>query len=224
MLLNAIYLLSPVLLVMLLISRKKGVQRGIWLYKLVLSLAFVLCAVLNAQRWDVFEQLILCGFFLCFLGDVLLIPENKSMFTIGLLSFLSGHLFYVGAFLSLANVAGVVFDQAFVLTVIACVLVLVMVLVMRWLRVYLQAMLLPVSCYVLVISGMVFAACLLALDQQIALMARVLIIGGALAFFVSDLFVVRQRFVHMSFTNPLIGLPLYYGGQFALAISLAYID
>jgi hypothetical protein len=47
--------------------------------------------------------------------------------------------------------------------------------------------------------------------------------AGALSFYVSDVFVARQRFVKSAFLNRLIGLPLYYGGQFMLAFSVGLI-
>jgi uncharacterized membrane protein YhhN len=42
-------------------------------------------------------------------------------------------------------------------------------------------------------------------------------------FYVSDIFVARQRFVRTEFLNRRIGLPLYYGGQFMLAFSVGFI-
>jgi hypothetical protein len=47
--------------------------------------------------------------------------------------------------------------------------------------------------------------------------------GGALGFYVSDIFVARQRFLKTDFVNRLIGLPLYYGGQFLLAFSTGWL-
>ncbi len=40
-------------------------------------------------------------------------------------------------------------------------------------------------------------------------------------FYLSDLFVARERFVTSAFVNRLVGLPLYYGGQVLLALSVA---
>jgi hypothetical protein len=40
---------------------------------------------------------------------------------------------------------------------------------------------------------------------------------GALLFYLSDLFVARQRFVVRQPLNPLLGLPLYYAAQYLLA-------
>jgi len=43
---------------------------------------------------------------------------------------------------------------------------------------------------------------------------------GATCFYFSDLSVARDRFVQKGYINRLIGLPLYYLGQFLLAFSL----
>jgi uncharacterized membrane protein YhhN len=44
--------------------------------------------------------------------------------------------------------------------------------------------------------------------------------GGALLFYCSDLAVARQRFVHESFINRAVGLPVYYLGQLLLALTI----
>jgi uncharacterized membrane protein YhhN len=49
------------------------------------------------------------------------------------------------------------------------------------------------------------------------------ILVGAVMFYVSDIFVAHQRFVMQSFTNRLIGLPLYYAAQFLLAFSVGLV-
>jgi hypothetical protein len=46
---------------------------------------------------------------------------------------------------------------------------------------------------------------------------------GALSFYVSDLFVARDRFVKKGAINRILGLPLYFGGQFLLAFSIGYL-
>ena len=43
---------------------------------------------------------------------------------------------------------------------------------------------------------------------------------GAILFVLSDVFVARQRFVAPGHLNPLVGLPLYYAGQYLLAWAL----
>ena len=41
-------------------------------------------------------------------------------------------------------------------------------------------------------------------------------LNGAFSFYLSDVFVARQRFVQPSLSNRLIGLPLYYLSQFKI--------
>jgi hypothetical protein len=52
---------------------------------------------------------------------------------------------------------------------------------------------------------------------------RFLVLNGAFSFYLSDIFVARQRFVQASFWNRLIGLPLYYLGQFQIAYTSGLI-
>jgi uncharacterized membrane protein YhhN len=47
-----------------------------------------------------------------------------------------------------------------------------------------------------------------------------MILAGAVAFYLSDLSVANDRFVHESFFNKLWGLPLYYAAQILLAASV----
>ena len=73
-----------------------------------------------------------------------------------------------------------------------------------------------VLAYVVVISSMVVLAA-----GATGAGATPLLLAGAVAFFVSDLAVARERFVVKTFTNRLWGLPLYYGGVLLLAASVA---
>jgi len=43
---------------------------------------------------------------------------------------------------------------------------------------------------------------------------------GAMLFLLSDLTVVRNRFVEHAFVNRAVGLPLYYAGQLMLAFTV----
>lgn len=69
----------------------------------------------------------------------------------------------------------------------------------------------------LVISGMVITAVGSVNCGREFLPERIV---GAIMFFLSDLFVARQHFVHKTVLNKWIGLPLYYGGQILLASTL----
>ncbi|TSA45075.1 MAG: lysoplasmalogenase, partial [Deltaproteobacteria bacterium] len=42
-------------------------------------------------------------------------------------------------------------------------------------------------------------------------------------FYISDIFVARQRFVTPNYFNRAIGLPLYFAGQFMIAFSVRFI-
>jgi uncharacterized membrane protein YhhN len=81
----------------------------------------------------------------------------------------------------------------------------------------------PVIFYILVISAMVVGACSVLAAGELALCGRMLVFSGALGFYVSDVFVARQRFLKTEFLNRLIGLPLYYSGQFMLAFSVGLL-
>jgi hypothetical protein len=52
---------------------------------------------------------------------------------------------------------------------------------------------------------------------------RALILTGSLCFYLSDLFVARHRFIKEEYRNRLLGLPLYYAGQFMLAFSIDFL-
>ena len=208
---------SLVLVAGLVIAKKFDSMPLVWLTKPAASLGFVVLAVLSVQDCTLVNGLMISGFVLCLLGDVLLIPRSSIMFLGGLIAFLAGHVMYIAAFSRIAN-----FDWLLLLPLL--LLLLVNLLVYRWLQGYLEAMRLPVIAYMLVITCMVLSACGVYLNDLLPIIVRLLVLAGAVGFFLSDLFVVREQFVQKSFVNPLLGLPLYYASQLALAISLGYMQ
>jgi uncharacterized membrane protein YhhN len=82
----------------------------------------------------------------------------------------------------------------------------------------------PVICYILVITAMVVGAWSMVGAGELKPAGRMAAFIGALGFYVSDIFVARQRFLKTEFVNRLIGLPLYYGGQFMLAFSIGWLS
>jgi len=50
-----------------------------------------------------------------------------------------------------------------------------------------------------------------------------MVFSGASRFYISDLFLARDRFVKKEPANRFIGLPLYYIGQFLLAFSVGLL-
>lgn len=149
-----------------------------------------------------FERWILLGLCLSALGDVLLLSASRRGFLAGLIAFLLAHLAYAVAFWPLSSPSP--WGAAAILGVSA--------LVLRWLWPHLGSMRLPVVGYCAVIGFMLW----LALG-----VARPEIRLGGLLFWLSDLLVARHRFVRAEPRNRLVGLPLYYAGQYLIALALA---
>lgn len=201
-----------ILLPGLLYFEKKEQVAGKLITKSPLSLLFIIAAVIQANPKPGYYPLLLGGLLLCLGGDVLLIFPQRKAFLMGLVSFLLGHLLYVGAFFEIAS------PSMAALLVSLPVLVISMV-VFKWLKPRLGSMLVPVIFYIVVITAMVIGACMVLLETRLPPAGRYTVFAGALMFYFSDLFVARQRFVTQAFVNRLCGLPLYYGGQFLLAFS-----
>jgi uncharacterized membrane protein YhhN len=73
---------------------------------------------------------------------------------------------------------------------------------------------LPVLAYMTVISSMVALAL-----GTVAAHGDPWIAVGAIAFYLSDLAVAREKFVSPGWLNRLWGLPLYYGAQMVLSFA-----
>jgi uncharacterized membrane protein YhhN len=95
--------------------------------------------------------------------------------------------------------------------------------VFGWLKPNLGNMIGPVVAYIVIISAMVIGAAALKSNPMLDVTGRSLIYAGALLFYVSDIFVARQRFVKKEFINRIIGLPMYYNAQFMIAFSTGLI-
>ncbi len=174
------------------------------------SVGFLLVALGSGALETPYGVWILMGLALSLWGDVLLMFRDTARFRAGLAAFLLGHVAYIGAF----AVAGVAAAWAGVAAAGAAV---VAAAVLRWLLPHVDGgMRRPVLAYVTVISVMVALAAGTQGAGETALIA-----WGAALFYVSDLFVARERFVTPAFANRLMGLPLYYGGQVLLALSVA---
>lgn len=184
--------------------------------KAPLSCLFILAALLQPRPEPGYAWLMLAGLVFCLGGDVFLALPQERMFLFGLVSFLIGHVFYVAAFFALAQLnlwtwVGLASSLA------------VGAAVFRWLRPHLGKMFGPVIAYMVVISLMAVGAWTVFGAERLASPGRALVLAGALCFYVSDIFVARNRFVKPDLSNRLIGLPLYYAGQFLLAFSVGRI-
>jgi uncharacterized membrane protein YhhN len=80
----------------------------------------------------------------------------------------------------------------------------------------------PVLVYVMAITVMISGAWSVLGDFYLTGLGQIMVFVGAVCFYVSDVFVARDRFLKKKFINRLIGLPLYYSGQFLLAFSVGF--
>jgi uncharacterized membrane protein YhhN len=180
-----------------LVAEARGARVARAIGKMGASGAFVALALALGVE-GAFERGLLAGLVLSLVGDALLLSAGRRAFLGGLAAFLLAHVAYAGAFAGVSSPSGWVG--------LAVLVPSVAVLRRLWPR--LGDMHAPVAAYCLVISVMLWLA--LGVDRpEIRL--------GAAAFYLSDLLVARDRFVHASIANRLAGLPLYYGAQLLLA-------
>jgi uncharacterized membrane protein YhhN len=205
-----------------------------WIFKPLTSLLFLLVGLtggfnegyLLAGHKGGFEYLyskiLFLGLFLCFWGDLFLIPASKKCFLTGLVSFLLGHVAYILAFMSYEDKAQVDLTLRSERPLLLDLLPIAIFsgIVFLWLRPKLGEMKIPVLVYVIVITVMVWSAWSVFRFSNEEPFRYILL--GAVSFYFSDLAVAIDRFVNSSFTNRLWGLPLYYLGQFLLALSIHY--
>ena len=175
------------------------------------SLGFLVAAVGFGALDSSYGQLILIGLFFGAIGDVALLGRSRAAFIAGLVSFLLGHLAYVAAFVTLPISP----PQAFLAAVAVTAL---MAFVARWVFPHAPEMRIPIAIYMVVIAAM----CIVAIGAGAA-GAPWMIPVGAVMFTLSDIAVVRDRFVSQGFVNRAWGLPLYYAAQLILAWSIAVV-
>lgn len=177
-------------------------RRAKYLLKPLASTGFLGAAIASGGLTTEYGVTILVALSLSWLGDVFLLFRKSSLFLAGLISFLLAHVVY--------GIAFIFHGQNATWTLLALgILTIPAVFVARWLRPHVTPrMKAPVWSYMVMITLMLA----LALGTR-----RILISAGALAFYVSDISVARDRFVRPSFSNRLWGLPLYYLAQLLLA-------
>lgn len=211
-----IILFAAFLLAGLLFFEKNGNRKGKLFTKTALSCLFIITALVQSHPIPRYYQILLIGLFFCLGGDIFLALPGEKMFLCGLVSFLLGHVCYIGCFFYVAGfsywtwiggVTGMVTGAA----------------VFFWLQPRLGSMLIPVIAYIVVITLMLTGAWTVLGDGGVKFAGRVLVFIGAASFYVSDLFVARDRFLKAEFKNRLFGLPLYYLGQFMLAFSVGLV-
>lgn len=207
-------LFAAVLLLALLIYAEKY-ESTAWKLasKPLLSALFILAAGLQTWQTPSLAHWVLAGLILSWVGDVFLIFASRKLFLAGLVAFLLGHVCYAAGFYTHGVLNGwIAVGLAVLLAVGAAIFV--------WLRPHLGSMTGPVIGYILVISVMVGGALGVYLNPQWSQGARLMVLAGAVMFYLSDIMVARDQFVDSAFINRLVGLPLYYGAQFLFAYTL----
>ena len=176
--------------------------------KLVASSGFIVLAIHVGGLRSNYGRIILLGLTFSWLGDVALIGETQSLFLLGLSAFLLAHLAYIAAF--------VVFGVSVKWVVVAVLpIALIAITVSLWLAPYIpQELVIPVRVYTAVISLMVIGA-----FGTRGRGATILVLAGAVMFFLSDLSDAALRLVQTDMPTYILGLPLYYAGQVCLALS-----
>jgi uncharacterized membrane protein YhhN len=197
-------------------------QVMIWKPLATASVIAVCALSLTQPRFDAaYTGWMLAGLALSLVGDVLLIPsDNSKAFLAGLIAFLLAHIVYIAAFTRLQSTLNRP-AQTLAEIVGAIVLALIGGAFYRVMRPGLGKLRLPVIGYMIVISVTVHRALAIALVHPGPLAQPMLILFGALLFYVSDaiLGVNKFRFDGRMPYYKLFNLSSYYAGQLLLALS-----
>ena len=146
-----IIILGIILLVGVLYYEKKKDRIPLLITKSVLSLLFVMTALLQPHPVPAYYHYLLIGLIFCLVGDVCLALPQKKAFMAGLAAFLVGHIFYIFSFLSLTSISHWISTEILIILGVSAS-------VFFWLRPHLKSMLIPVLLYVLVITVMASGA------------------------------------------------------------------
>lgn len=178
--------------------------------KLVAASAYIGAAWSLGAASMPYGQVLLAGMALCWLGDLFLVSrDSRLLFLAGLVSFLLGHIVYIGAFAVRGISLPALLAAGLVMAVFGW-------LIMKWLKPGLdQRMKLPVLLYVIAISAMMAMA-----TATFSAQGGLALLLGGLLFVVSDLAVARNRFLAPGFINRAWGLPTYFAAQLLLAASV----
>ncbi len=150
------------------------------------------------------------------LGDLfLMVPdrgEQKTWFKLGLVFFLLGHIFYVGAFFMKGRLSGL----PLIGVVLAAGFLLFGLIVFLKMKDFMGKLFIPVTLYISVIALM-GASTTLCFSTQ-ATRAVTLAVSGALIFMISDTMNAWNRFVEEIPHERVLTMTTYLAGQFLLIL------
>ena len=193
------------------LAEYKGAQRKIYLLKPLTMLLIVFMGLsLLPEKLDWYHYALLIGLLFSIGGDVALMwPSDKFM--LGLVSFLTGHVFYISGLIS-----GIEYSLNWQVWVPLIILGSGMFL---GLRSGLGRMQLPVLLYILVI--LIMSGTAWERHFQLELPQTYFAVWGAALFILSDALLAWNRFRVKFKSAQLFILGTYYTAQWALAISLS---
>ncbi len=209
--------LSAPLLVMALLSSRRGHRSTYLIWKLGASVLF-LASAWSAPWNGPFDRLLFWGLAAHAVGDVLIAwptQTGRLLFPVSIGSFLAGHVLYFLAFQANREL----WDLTPGLLAVACV---VNFSVFLRIRKRMGKLVIPGFLYTLALMFMSAAALTAAFRAATAgesLGAWLIGVGGVV-YNASDGAVIRERFVQASFTNKLWGLPAYYAAQHVLVFAM----
>ena len=212
-----IVLTAIILLTVLLHYENRQNIKGLLSAKALLSSLFILAVLVQPHPITHYYHFLLSGLLLCLLGDICLAFQQEKMFLWGLISFFLGHIFYIFGFFYVAHPGVWTWGGSIIVLCISS-------RIYFWLKPHLGAMKKPVLLYCIVITIMLSGAWSVLDNSRLMLSGRRMVFIGAFLFYISDVFVARDRFLKKEFFNRLVGLPLYYTGQFTLAFSVGILE
>jgi uncharacterized membrane protein YhhN len=210
----------PVLVVtvaLLIRAEMLGKQRRIYIFKPIstlLVIAVALLSLLKSTQILTYTAGVTIGLLLSLGGDIALMFQNRKAFTIGLGLFLLAHITYTVAFTLLG-----VFSVWDLLS--AGILLVVGVSFYILIRPNLGTMQGPVIAYIVAISVMVNRAGSTLVSQVFGVSQALMILIGAILFYISDVILAANRFWKPWEYNR-ISLAFYYGGQVLIALAASY--
>jgi len=174
--------------------------------KVLASSGFVAVALSKGLPASGWPTALSAGLAIALLGDALLGLRRTWAFVAGMVMFLAMHLCYLTGFLARGiNPVSLALATAAAMGLLG--------LVWRWAGPHLPKRLAPaIAVYMGALALDLAAGVSTGVTlPNAALIAGILLVG------LSDLAVLRQRFVHPGLMNKVIGLPMYYAGQLLLA-------
>jgi uncharacterized membrane protein YhhN len=216
--LNLLIVLTAIILLTVLLhyENRQNIQ-GLLSAKALLSSLFILAVLVQPHPITHYYHFLLSGLLLCLLGDICLAFQQEKMSLWGLISFLLGHIFYIFGFFYVAQLGAWTWGGSIIVLCISS-------RIYFWLKPHLGTMKTPVLLYCIVITVMLSGAWSVLDNSRLMLSGRRMVFIGAFLFYISDVFVARDRFLKKEFFNRLVGLPLYYTGQFTLAFSVGILE